>query len=355
MGKEWDGGDVAFRSETWANIGKTMYPGAWGFAFSSARGWHRMAVAIEDAGFVFHPTIFMLGWSYSSGFPKATRVDKQIEDPELAKDWSPYRYGGQALKPACEPLIVWQKPFEGRPIDNMVETGAGGINIDSGRIGGRWPANLILQHHPSCKIVGKSDESYQINRWEDDMHPFGNGAGNEFETEQVTSSSDVWECHEDCPVKKWNQDQETSKYFFNSGWQYEVQEQIDNPFLYYSKTSNTEKNAGLEERNPHPTTKPIALTKYMAGTLLPPDRYAPRRILVPFSGSGSEMIGAMLAGWEDVVGVELTPEYIPIAEARLSFWSGWKEKGFTDPATILKKEKTTKKLKKTNFTQGSIL
>jgi site-specific DNA-methyltransferase (adenine-specific) len=74
-------------------------------------------------------------------------------------------------------------------------------------------------------------------------------------------------------------------------------------------------------RNHHPTVKPIALTKYLATLQLPPARVGrPRRILVPFSGVGSEMIGALRAGWECVEGIELEPDYLPIAAARLARW-----------------------------------
>ena len=57
--------------------------------------------------------------------------------------------------------------------------------------------------------------------------------------------------------------------------------------------------------------------KYLATLIKPPTG---GRLLVPFSGSGSEMIGALQAGWEYVEGVELTEEYIPIAEARIKYW-----------------------------------
>ena len=58
--------------------------------------------------------------------------------------------------------------------------------------------------------------------------------------------------------------------------------------------------------------------------LLPPPLDRPRRILVPFSGSGSEMIGALLAGWDEVVGVELSEEYADIARARLAHWERYR-------------------------------
>ena len=54
---------------------------------------------------------------------------------DLAQAWEGHRYGLQALKPAAEPIIVFQKPYVGKPIDNMIETGAGALNIEGGRIG----------------------------------------------------------------------------------------------------------------------------------------------------------------------------------------------------------------------------
>jgi hypothetical protein len=61
------------------------------------------------------------------------------------------------------------------------------------------------------------------------------------------------------------------------------------------------------------------MAEYLAKLLLPPARYK-RRLLVPFAGSGSEMIGARQAGWDRVVGIELLPEHAKIAKARLAYW-----------------------------------
>ena len=74
-------------------------------------------------------------------------------------------------------------------------------------------------------------------------------------------------------------------------------------------------------RATHPTVKPIDLVTYLAKMLLPPDGGQPRRLLIPFSGVGSEMIGAHFAGWEQIQGVELTGSYIPQALDRLNFWA----------------------------------
>jgi len=74
--------------------------------------------------------------------------------------------------------------------------------------------------------------------------------------------------------------------------------------------------------NNHPTLKPIDLNRWLAKLLLPPAEYAPRRILIPFAGAGSEMIGAMLAEWDEIIGIEMMAEYANIARARLAHWAG---------------------------------
>lgn len=158
MGQQWDGGDIAFQADTWSAFMGVMYPGAFGMAFSASRNWHRMAVAIEDAGFVIHPSAFFL-WVQGQGFPKATKV--------RADGFDGYKYGLQALKPAVEPVIVFQKPYEGRPIDNIVESGAGVLNIDGGRV--------PLQ----------DGDEYTINEFDDGMKPFGNGAGHAYKSKKI--------------------------------------------------------------------------------------------------------------------------------------------------------------------------
>jgi len=67
--------------------------------------------------------------------------------------------------------------------------------------------------------------------------------------------------------------------------------------------------------------KPLDLCRWLATLILPPKRDTPRRLLVPFSGSGSEMIGAFLAGWDEVIGIEREAEYVEIAKARLAYWT----------------------------------
>lgn len=358
MGNTWDGGDLAFRPETWQAIGEHLYPGAFGMSFSASRNWHRMAVAIEDAGFVLHPTIFL--WAYGQGFPKATNISKQLHKKGIEDGmWEGHRYGLQALKPAVEPIIVFQKPYEGRALDNILDNGAGALNIEDSRI----PVN---------------GENIVINRFTDGAKPWGNGVGHEYDT--VSTQQGRWPANlileqdgaerldkqtgtlvsgipsgkkkadnqiygkyknEDIDVEGYGDSGGASRFFYN------VSTKLDesDPVYYCAKVGPTERNAGLDDyagsgsvrtnaprinegvknkilKNPHPTLKPIDLCRYLATLLLPPVEYAPRRILIPFSGSGSEMIGAGLAGWEHVVGIEFDTEngYVDIANKRLEHW-----------------------------------
>jgi DNA modification methylase len=91
-------------------------------------------------------------------------------------------------------------------------------------------------------------------------------------------------------------------------------------FFYQAKAGAGERLWGLPDgvRNEHPTVKPIQLIEQLATLIKPP--IADSRLFVPFCGTGSEMIGAYLAGWKHITGIEMTDEYIPIARARLQWW-----------------------------------
>jgi site-specific DNA-methyltransferase (adenine-specific) len=125
MNKMWDGGNIAFRVETWEAVLRMLKPGAYLVAFSSTRTFGRMSVAIEDAGFIVHPFV---AWVFAQGFPKAHKVH--------ADEWEGWRYGTQSLKPAIEPIFVGQKPFETglTGTQNVLKWGVGALNIDGCRI-----------------------------------------------------------------------------------------------------------------------------------------------------------------------------------------------------------------------------
>jgi hypothetical protein len=362
MGQTWDGGDIAFDVDMWHSLGELLYPGAFMFIYAGTRTYHRVAVAVEDAGFIIHPAI---GWITSQGFPKATRIDNQIDrklgakrekigtaktgvasgthkhagndnkwgydddyfetapSTHLAQTWAGSRYGLMALKPAFEFILCAQRPYDGKAMDNIIENGAGALNIDSARIESRWPSNVVMSHLPECVKIGTKEDSYVINRFTDGAKPFGNGAGHEFESERQTGSVDIYQCVPNCPVyrtnlqaSKWT-DKDMSQVFYTT-----PPSEAEDITMYVPKVSPKERHAGLNgKENIHPTLKPIELNRWLSTLLLPPPEYKPRRILVPFAGVLSEAIGAELAGWEEIVAVELTPEYIPIGKARAEYWT----------------------------------
>jgi site-specific DNA-methyltransferase (adenine-specific) len=92
-------------------------------------------------------------------------------------------------------------------------------------------------------------------------------------------------------------------------------------FFYCAKAGKEERNAGLDGlRNRHPTVKPLDLCRYLATLILPPERDTPRKLIVPYAGSGSEIIGAVQADWDEVLGIEFDSRYVRIAERRIRHW-----------------------------------
>jgi hypothetical protein len=409
MNSVWDqvdekGMGIAFDPATWAALAQHLLPGAFGMAFASSRGWHRLACAIEGAGMIIQPSIF--NWVTLQSFPKATRI---MGGGEI---WEGHRYGGQTLKNAVEPIIVFQKPYLGRPVDSIVGSGAGALWIDGGRIptsddnrrnsqggenglvgsstfkirerradeqidyNGRWPSNFLLQHSPLCQPDACIDSCpvrlFDEQAGESTSRRSMRGEQADIRGDNYNRSNGARLPDSDSE-RGYDDSGPASRMFHRATWQYEVAEQLAGaePARYCAKTSSAEREAGLEgfeahdktaqygdglnsatkirtERqraegvdrgkvqNNHPTLKPISLTKYLATLLLPPAAYAPRRILIPFSGAGSECAGAILAGWESVTGIESNAAYVAIAEARLRWWSQWPGWGQTDVEAILK-------------------
>ena len=76
MGKGWDNSGIAFQPETWQKCYEVLKPGGYLLAFGGSRTFHRIACAIEDAGFEIRDTIM---WLYGSGFPKSMDISKNLD------------------------------------------------------------------------------------------------------------------------------------------------------------------------------------------------------------------------------------------------------------------------------------
>ena len=264
MGRQWDGSGIENDPTFWSLVKDVMLPGAYLLAFSSPRTGHRMACAIEDAGFVMHPFI---GWAYGSGLPKQKDAELFIgrEDRERAKDWRGYAYGAQARRPALEPIYVAQKPFSERNgALNILKHGVGAVNIDGCRNErGNHPANLISDgsienHHlferhtyvcDTCSDKGWVVEGYNA------------------EAIQAACPDCMGECGDPFPFA----DQR----------------------VFYAPKAGKEDRAGSD----HPTVKPIRLLRSLVRHITP----LGGTVLDPFAGTGTTGAAAALEGFNSIL------------------------------------------------------
>lgn len=294
MGKAWDGGDVAFRAETWAAALRVAKPGAHLVAFGGTRTFHRLTCAIEDAGWEIRDC---LSWLYGSGFPKSHNGP----------------WGGTALKPGWEPIVLARKPLTGTVEGNHAKHGTGALNIDGCRIGtgedkttggcagvsalhgggikaragvdfsvGRWPANVVLDDVAAEMLDEQSGERpgmklAELNRGSTTGKGLGYGS---------TSA------------------QQAGMVGYSDGGG-------ASRFFYTAKASRSERNAGAE--NTHPTVKPLDLMQWLCRLVTPKGGL----ILDPFTGSGSTGRAAIAEGFS-FIGIEMEPEYAAIARARIA-------------------------------------
>lgn len=235
MGRSWDRMGVAFNTAAWEQMLRLLKPGGFLLSFAATRTAHRIACAIEDAGFQIRDTLM---WIQGQGFPKNYNL----------------------LKPSFEPIILARKPLEGTIAHNVNTYGTGMLNIDACRIGesksvpasprrapqnqtygelgndpgtgsgwdpntGRWPSNVLLGHTPRCQFLyTKTVEGRTIRRPVEKMLPFGGGKGMEYETIEFPAEEiEVWDCAPECPAGELG---EASRFF------------------YQAKTSVAERHAG---------------------------------------------------------------------------------------------------------------
>ena len=306
MGKEWDGGDIAFDPMTWSLCLGLLKPGGHLIAFSASRNYHRMAVAIEDAGFEIRDQIM---WIYGSGFPKSHNIGKQVDkiqgnEREVVGKGKPmsslgvlhddswesdsnynetkgdteWEGWGTALKPAHEPIVLARKPISEKSIaDNVLEWRTGAINIDGCRI----ESDDVSVDRKKVVRKSRSDEGVWTNK-------------------NSGMKAEGTECADADPRGRF-----PSNLIHNG---------IDTDwarYFYCPKVSKTERNNSALQ-NTHPTVKPIELMKYLCRLVTPKGG----TVLDPFMGSGSTGMAAKDEGF-DFIGIEKEREYYEIAEARI--------------------------------------
>lgn len=336
MGKQWDTGEVAFSEEFWAEVLRVLKPGGHVVAFSGTRTYHRMAVAIEDAGFEIRD---QLGWVYGSGFPKSHNQHG---------DWDGW---GTALKPAWEPIALARKPLAGTVAANLAEWGVGAINVDGCRVGdeiidntasdpmrfkkfkeqdgterktftpngkvsvGRWPANVL--HDGSEEVLAAFPDAKGQQGYVGPRHgeraskgiygDFGARPDSHPRVEAETSAARFFYCAK------------ASRADRDAGLDH-LPKKAGGMVSNTSGQHMTRRDEGYKPEpraNTHPTVKPTTLMQWLCRLITPPGGI----ILDPFMGSGSTGKAAVLEGFQ-FVGCEREDEYMPIATARIAWAIG---------------------------------
>jgi len=340
MGKKWDY-DVPSQ-EIWEECLRVLKPGGYLLSFAGTRTQHRMAVRIEDAGFEIRD---MIAWVYGSGFPKSLNIGKAVDklqgnerevvgkdksgsvrnsmagdftggEYDLTKGTSDWEGWGTALKPALEPITVARKPLGEKTVaENVLKWGVGGINIDGSRVGteeklGR-PQASGSEENPfskglksngfndySDKVGGRFPANLIHDGSDDVVSLFPNDSARFFYCPKASKSERNRGCEGMEDVKqgtKTNRERNFSDDFREFG----------------DGESSGHKNL-QPQKNFHPTVKPIALMEYLVKLVTPPKG----TVLDPFMGSGTTGIACKKHNY-NFIGIELDPEYMKIAKARI--------------------------------------
>ena len=389
MGKKWDY-DVPSK-EIWVEALRVLKPGGHLLAFSGSRTYHRMVINIEDAGFEIRDQIM---WIYGSGFPKSHNISKAIDKaagaerevlgrrkrdggpsgltadkgwndgpmkdddstveitapatPE-AEQWDGW---GTALKPAHEPIVLARKPIHSTVVDNVLEHGTGGLNIDDCRIEtdeklvaggslrinsgderngaalgmfqdgtpntykqnqlGRFPANVILDEEAGAMLDEQSGhlksgdmnsiaKGGQFNAYGIQQKRHTTQIGDEGGASRFFYCAKASKAERDAGLEAF----ESKKSQLNSGG-------IGRKISVEKRLEEGEENAPTM-KNIHPTVKPIRLMQYLCRLVTPKNGI----VLDPFMGSGTTGIAANLEEF-NFIGIEMDKEYVEIARARIS-------------------------------------
>jgi DNA modification methylase len=298
--------------QTWCNEWATealrvLKPGGHMLAFGGTRTWHRLACAIEDAGFEIRDNI---AWMYGSGFPKSLDVSKAINKAQGAlrervrvsqstagsgiyaqDEWTKANAGtrlvddpitadavrwqgwGTALKPAFEPIVVARKPLIGTVAGNVLAYGTGALNVDGCRIG-------------TSETLGRAKGGWGNAAVGADNYGNFNSLG-------VTVEGGRW----------------PANVILNESQALTLGD--ESRFFYTAKASTHERPR--VDGTGHPTVKPLDLMRYLVRLVTPPGGI----VLEPFAGSGTTLEACIVEGFT-CIGIERDPSYLDLIVQRVS-------------------------------------
>jgi DNA modification methylase len=265
MGYEWDKRSPAMDPKFWRLLSDNILPGAIVLCFSSNLKAHKMVAAAEKTGFELLNTIV---WARTTTF-KMGRPHPEFPD---------YKTGKQAIRPGHEVILVLQKsPGHLSQTACLSQYGTGGFNQNAADI---LKYNVITHNKHSISQI----------------HPF-------YSTESPNAVPDVIYVPK---VSRRERDEGLHNLPVDNYGIYQIMRQGPKP---------------VYRRNPHPTVKPLTLTRFLAQLIVPPPTFQ-STLLVPFAGTGSEMIGGITAGFYNVYGIEIEEQYVEVARQRIEHFTG---------------------------------
>ena len=383
MGKGWDNSWIAFQKSTWENCLKALKPWWYLLAFWWSRTYHRIACAIEDAGFEIRDCIM---WLYGSWFPKSMNIwlaiDKKnwVESEVVwewkswssathtrtmtseTKDWksvfgweyqikkasNEWNGWGTALKPSYEPIIVARKPLEWSCTDNVIKYWVGGINIDECRVWfvndnentlrPTWNSQYFGTYNNKNSVWWSTDGRFPANTiltyWDDDKEEvcwwFPDTKWQKTNSPLLDIRGNNYNNAKknlDIAYERWYNDEwSASRYFYCAkASKRDRDEWLDKEWEKVNDGRNTPIDNPFQRwetlrKNTHPTVKPTELMQYLV-RLVTPNGWT---VLDPFNWSGSTWKAVMYENKDrnknyKYIWIELTDEYLPIAKARIEY------------------------------------
>jgi len=380
MWKGWDNSWIAFQPDTWKRCLDALKPWWYLLAFGGSRTYHRIACAIEDAGFEIRDCIM---WLYGSWFPKSMNIWLAIDkknwvESEVVWEWkswvssrayqseeqttageyqikkasNKWNWWGTALKPSYEPIIVARKPLEWSCTDNVIKYWVGGINIDECRVGtddklvpsinwwsvwlwekikwheytpsdlGRFPANTILTYDES-----DFDEVCWGFPYTKSWSKMSFGSVRKAQPDNTyqlwfTKHENSWQT---APDNYWDSGNAARYFYCAKASKRDRDEWLDREWEKVNDGRNTPIDNPFQRwetlrKNTHPTVKPTDLMQYLV-RLVTPNGWT---VLDPFNWSGSTGKAVMYENRDrnknyKYIWIELTEEYLPIAKARIEY------------------------------------
>lgn len=337
--------------EAWAvECLRVLKPGGHLLAFGGTRTWHRLACAVEDAGFEIRDSI---AWMYGSGFPKSLDVSKAIDKAAGAERVAPgivkgaassntaslgafapeyeatapatddahtWQGWGTALKPAFEPVVVARKPLVGTVAANVLAHGTGALNVDGGRVGmsdadkaainakhaGMDAATYQRKAGDSLNLSTnpmplKAAEAHSLGRWPANVILDESQAG-ELDAQSGESLSRVGKPRGADHGDGWGMTATGAEYDDQGG---------ASRFFYVAKADQSERPR--VNGTAHPTVKPLALMRRLVRLVTPPGG----TVLEPFAGSGTTVEACLLEGFQ-CIAIEREADYLPLIESRIA-------------------------------------